>query len=212
MIKSFVFDVDGVLVDSKDALARAYSEALQATGMPDVPLEKISMCMGMELHEWARNIVPRELRSDDKLILKISQEVVKRYEGGYVETAGLYPDVKNALEYLQQEGYTLGVATNNIHDTAMGLLARLDILRFFDVVSTLTESKRPKPEPDIVLYALDKLECDTASAFFVGDSPTDMIAGQKAGVKTVLVNRAWNAGYSQELRVDSLIELAKLKI
>lgn len=211
MIRGLVFDVDGVLLDSATVLSRAYDEALVENGLPARGTEYSMQFMGMELHEWTRNMLPREMRQDDIMVEKVSFSVTRSYEEqGGREKSGPYPEVKAALSGLEDDGFSLAVATNNTKETAMAILARLDALKFFEFVATVSDTGKPKPEPDMLLLAAEKIGCKPEETLFVGDSSTDMITGQRAGIKTVLVNRPWNEKLEHDLRIKNLLELGGL--
>lgn len=205
--RAFIFDLDGVLVDSTGALCRSFLETLGEAGLPKKTPEEIMRFMGMETHDWLRRLVPVQIR-DDGTIEELCRKVEEKYEGNYVRQNELYPDAAAALEALKCGGHKLAVATNNYRKTALELLGRLGIMRFFDAVATLSDVERPKPEPDTILYALGLLDVGAKDAAFVGDSATDLAAGKRAGVRTVLMERPWNDKLDHGFRIGSLSELS----
>jgi len=92
------------------------------------------------------------------------------------------------------------------------VLETFGLLRFFDHVQG-TDGFPAKPEPDVLFTALRALEASPAESLFVGDSPADMEAGKRAGVKTCAVTYGYGqrpemARWAPDFWIDDLRELA----
>jgi pyrophosphatase PpaX len=99
-------------------------------------------------------------------------EMVRPYEG-----------VVEAVRALQRRG-TLGLVTSKMRSGAMRGLIRASLEDAFDVIVGADDVTHPKPHPEPVRLALERLGAPASGAVFIGDSRHDLVCGRAAGVKT----------------------------
>jgi phosphoglycolate phosphatase len=97
----------------------------------------------------------------------------------------VYPSVKETLARLVN--YKKAVISNKREHLSRGILHKLDLLQFFDLVVGSDTALQKKPSAIPVLYVLQKLGIRPEEAVMIGDSNFDIIAGKNAGVTTVAV-------------------------
>jgi len=103
----------------------------------------------------------------------------------------LYPDVREVLEKLRKMGLKLGIITNAFKKDIEEIFARVNLPNFFDVTVGIDVIGKPKPNSQIFLYAIKKLNVKPYEAVFVGDSlENDYFGALKAGLKAVLIDRS----------------------
>ena len=124
----------------------------------------------------------------------------------------LYPDAREALEKLRESELRLGIVTNAFKKDIEEIFARIDLPNLFDVAVGIDAVGRPKPDPQIFLYAVKKLNIRPREALFVGDSlENDYFGALKAGLRAVLVDRDYLMNNRLDLiRINDLRELIKL--
>jgi phosphoglycolate phosphatase len=184
----YLFDVDGTLVDSARDICGAIQEVLRARGRCDIP------------DPFLRRYIGRHLL-DLFLDLGYSREVIDpmiaEYRGIYLArkhgATSVYPGVAEALTKL---GGRKSTATTKGTPTTRAVLEQFGLLQFFDHVQG-TDGFPAKPEPDVILKSLEVFGVGPEECLLVGDSPTDMRAGRRAGVKTCAVR--WGYGDPEEL-------------
>jgi len=101
------------------------------------------------------------------------------------------------LEKLKADGYILGIVTSKIHDTVfegsrIGCaleLEKMGIIGLFSAVIGLEDVQKPKPDPECIQLALNKIGAFPGNTLVVGDSAADMAAAKAAGCKSCLA--AW---------------------
>ncbi len=187
-LRTVVFDLDGVLVDSlpvmREAFGRAYREV---AGDGEPPFDEYTRHLGRYLPEILELMgLPPEM---EKPFVRESHRLA-----GEVR---VYDGVPEMLAALHGAGARLGVATGKSGERARSLLELLGLLPQLDVVVGSDEVARPKPAPDIVEAALASLDADAASAIMIGDAPTDLQAARGAGAGTGAA--LWGALYQEEL-------------
>ena len=202
----YLFDIDGTLLDSAPDITASISQAVfERTGRTDVPVEFLRTYIGRHLLDLFEIILPDWTRErHEGLILDYRAIYTAR---GHKNTK-LYPGVAEALAALPGRKST---ATTKGTPTA-GLVLELFGLRpYFEHVQG-TDGFPSKPEPDVILRAIEALGARPGDCLMVGDSGPDMDAGRRAGVKTCAVrwgygNHAEMAGFSPDYWIDSPAEL-----
>ena len=135
------------------------------------------------------------------------EELLERYPHKLM----VYLDTVPTLEWLKSEGYKLGVITSGPEYQRLKLkLAGL--IDYFDVVVTREDVKAIKPEPEIFLYALERVGVEPGKALMVGDSLSQDVYGAKnVGMTSVWVNRDGDDGYHMaDYEIRTLHELRKI--
>jgi pyrophosphatase PpaX len=91
----------------------------------------------------------------------------------------------DVLDRLRDEGRRLGLVTAKRRETVELAFARLPVREYFETIVTSDDTKRHKPHPEPILYALEQLGAHAEDAVYVGDSPFDVAAARAAGVHAV---------------------------
>ena len=197
-IKLIAFDLDGTLLDSVPDLARAVDLAMQDVGYPRVTLEQASHWIG----NGADVLVSRALSQSVTVQEGLDPELVKQararldhhYHDGGHELSHLYPNVKETLEALYQQGYTLALVTNKPAQFVPELLEQHQLAHLFvDVIGGDTFVEK-KPNPFALNWLLDKHQLTPSEMLMVGDSRNDIQAAQAAGCHSFGLTYGYNHG------------------
>jgi phosphoglycolate phosphatase len=115
--------------------------------------------------------------------------------------------VTEGLGELHALGLSLAVVTNKPTKAAVGLLTRLGLARWIDVVVGGDSGRPHKPHPQPLLSACEELEVRPAQALMVGDSLIDVLAARAAGLAVVCVPYGYNEGADpRALPCDAFVE------
>ena len=180
---ALIFDIDGSLVDSNDAHAAAWAEALRNFDI-DREVEAILPLIGMGTDK----LLPRMagVTADSELGLQIAARHFELFRGVYFNHVSAFPGVRELFERLQADGVRLGIATSAKRDELDLLLEVADIHDLIDARGLASnDGLASKPDPDVVDAALNRLGTDPASTLMVGDSPYDVEAAKRAGLGTI---------------------------
>lgn len=189
--KGILLDIDGTLVDSNDANARAWMEALQAHGV-EINYIKLREAIGM----GGDNLLPKlaNLEADSEQGKAISETCSQIMKSKYFPTLKAFPQVKELLTRLHADGYTLVVATSAKTAAAETLLALTGARELISEIATTEDAENSKPDPDILHAALQKSGLSADSVVMLGDTPYDIEAAQKAGIQSIGVRcGGWSA-------------------
>lgn len=174
--RAVIFDLDGVIVDShavmREAFAVAYAEVVGAGEPLFAEYEKHQ---GRYFTDIMRLMgLPEDM-----------QEPFVRESYRLAHEVAVYPGVRSMLDRLSRRGCGIAVATGKTAARARSLLTTLGLQAPFRHVIGSDEVARSKPEPDIVLRALELLGADAADAMMIGDAVNDIRAAKAAGVTAV---------------------------
>lgn len=179
---AIIFDLDGTLTDTLADLRNSVNYALGKFGFPERSADEIRSFVGNGVRKLIYRSVP-ENTSDE--IAEKCLDVFKEYYREYscVETKP-YNGIIPMLEELKKRNIKTAVVTNKMHEAAA------EIVEFFfggliDVTVGQVETMKPKPEPDGVFLALEKLGASKENAIYVGDSEVDCITAHNAGVPCI---------------------------
>ncbi|OGL34622.1 hypothetical protein A3F65_00805 [Candidatus Saccharibacteria bacterium RIFCSPHIGHO2_12_FULL_47_16b] len=204
-IKAAIFDVDGMLLDTRNLLFRAYAHTLTAHGYPRPSNEEIAAHVGMEVKQSYAELAPG---SDIDLIHATHRE----FHDNNLDLIADYNGLINMLSQLKKAKLKLGVFTSRGPSTPK-VLANAKIDKFFEVVITAADVAHHKPHPEGLLKALESLNAEPKKAAMLGDSVYDVEAGKNAGVAlTIGITHGFGTRESLEdakpdFIVDSLAEI-----
>ena len=191
MIRAAIFDLDGTLADTMDALREGMNMALVHYGCEPRSREELLECINYGSREFVRRAFP-----DDFPPEKIDEALIyykARYAEVWQKTEVPYPGVYELLARLKALGFKIGIVTNKMHEITVPLAERLFGKDFFDGVIGQGPYE-PKPDPASTLAMLEAFGIDQSEAAFIGDSHIDMRTAKNSGLAAVGV--AW--GYRSE--------------
>lgn len=176
---SFLFDLDGTLVDSVYQHVLAWQQALQAAGI-ELSVWRIHRRIGMSgglFTEMLLREVDAEITSD--LLEKLQHHHIEAY-ARLVQWVRPLPGAKELLAYLTDARIPWAIATSGRMESAQYNLDALGVDPARAVVITRDQVRHAKPDPDLFLAAAARLGTDIHSATIVGDSIWDMLAARRA--------------------------------
>lgn len=175
----YLFDLDGTLIDSIELIYRCYRHA-SVTHLGFSPDDDVWRTgLGTPLRAQFRAVC------QDAALIEAMVVTYREYHNlHHDEAIHLYPGVAEVLHELSRRGGRLGVVTSKLRFGAERGLRRVGLLELFETIVTADEVSRPKPDPEPVETALERLGGRAEDAVFIGDSPHDMASGRAAGVRT----------------------------
>lgn len=179
---TLLFDLDGTLIDSVDLILRSYRHTMRVHRGEEPPddiwMEGLGTPLSVQFRRW----------TDDEVEIRAMVETYRTYNlAHHDELVRAYDGVVEQVLRLDAGGKTLGLVTSKMRGGALKGLRLVGIEAAFDVVVGSDEVTHPKPHPEPVLLALERLGRAPADAVFIGDSRHDIECGRAAGVKTAAV-------------------------
>ena len=197
MIKLVIFDLDGTLLDTMKDIAGACNHALEACGCPPRHPDEYNMLVGRGIFNLFRGALTEDRRTEE-MVDRMYRYFVPYYNEHICDRTVPYPGIYDMLDRLAAEGISFAVASNKYQEGTEILMKRL--FGKYEFVSILGQrtGKPIKPDPEIVLEAMDALgEITKDEVVYCGDSDVDMLTGINAGVRTIGVT--WGFRTREEL-------------
>lgn len=181
--KTYLFDMDGTLLDTLDDLTSAVNHTMAQYGYPRRTREEVRQGLGNGAVKLIAALLPEGEDTPD------FDAIMRDYKAWYqAHTCVLtrpYPGVPELLERLTRQGCRVAIVSNKPHGAACELAEK-----FFPGVPTFGESPATprKPAPDMVFHALASLGAEKDTAVYVGDSEVDVQTARNAGLPLIAVS------------------------
>lgn len=184
MLRAILLDIDGTLLDSNDAHARAWVDAFAEHGYT-TDYEHIRRMVGMGGDKLMPEAIGVEEDSaEGKPIVETRKRILK---DTYMPTLRPTPGARDLLKRIQQDGLQLVVATSSSPEDVKELLTRAGVIDLIEEAASSGDAENSKPDPDILQAALEKVSCAPGESIMIGDTPYDIEAAQRAGVPIIAV-------------------------
>ncbi len=182
--RGIILDVDGTLIDSNDAHARAWVEAGEALGF-SITYEEVRPLIGM----GGDRVTPivagvEEGAPEGQRLARTRGDIFRRRHLPGLEP---FPGVRDLLQRLDDDGFTLVVASSASEDDLGALLEQAGVADLIGSSTSSDDAEESKPEPDIVEAAISRAGLPRDRLLMVGDTPYDVEAARRARVPIVAV-------------------------
>lgn len=175
-IRGIIFDLDGTLIESYEAIYLGLKECFQYFGREIFPFSDLKKYLRADLEgTLSQFFSPQE-------ILKSIPIMRKKYEEVYLDKTHFLNGAQEVLGMLRSNGVILGIASNKFGRFSRGAIRHLGISDYFKSVIGAGDVARNKPYPDMIQTSLKEMELPPEGSIFVGDTLTDIETGKQAGV------------------------------
>jgi HAD superfamily hydrolase (TIGR01509 family) len=184
-IQAFIFDMDGLLLDTEGVYKRSWTEAARLLGF-DLSDEIYLQLIGITVADAEIRLV--EVFGSQFPIDEFRKDAKSRYEA-IVETEGipLKPGVREMLDWARQQNIPCAVATSTVSGEARARLAKHDILEEFRGLVGGEMVTRGKPNPDIFLSAANLLGIEPSLCLVFEDAHSGVRAARAANMQVLLI-------------------------
>jgi phosphoglycolate phosphatase len=188
MTRAVIFDLDGTLIDTPNAIVQMMQNALLEMGLEKVHEDQIRKMIGLPLEDGAAAVLRSMPDSDD------TKKLVQLYRSQFLNWMVpqskqlLFPGVSSGLKGLKEAGWKIGLATSKYLSSAEAVLKSSEIIDFFDALAGSDSVTKQKPNPEMALYVCTQLLCEPEHTVVVGDTIHDLKMGLSAGMNTMAVS------------------------
>jgi beta-phosphoglucomutase-like phosphatase (HAD superfamily) len=187
--RGVLLDVDGTLLDSNDQHARAWVEALREHDVL-VDASEIRRLIGEGGDRILAQVGVGEESGRGRAIAA-RRKVLFRER--YLSTCKPFASARDLVARMREDGLEIAVATSSEKDDLAALLHIAGVHDLIDAAATSSDAKRSKPDPDIVVAAARRMELEPELLIMLGDTPYDVEAAARAGIRAVAVRcGGWN--------------------
>ncbi len=183
--QTYIFDLDGTLLDTLADLTASVNYALRQHSMPQHSIDAVRGFVGNGVRLLMERATPQGAQNPqfDDVFATFRQH----YLHHSLDTTSPYPGIPEALHRLSQQGCHMAVVSNKFYAATQDLVAH-----FFPEIPVAigeheAEGIRKKPAPDTVYEALRQLGVDKQGAVYVGDSDVDLATARNSGLPCISV-------------------------
>ena len=193
------FDLDGTLINTLPDLTLVVNSMFLEHGFPTVTQQQVLSWVGKGADIFFQNAIAYTGKVFDAAKQVSMRASFDKFYATYVcEESTLYPHVKETLETLKAEGFTLVVITNKPTHLVEPVLTAFGIYHLFSETLGGQSLPKIKPNPDPMWFICEKFGIQPSELLFVGDSENDVIASTKAGCDVVGLTYGYNYNVSIE--------------
>lgn len=184
-ITAVLFDMDGLVLDTEKLYTRFWQEAANALGYPMTKEQALGM---RSLNRGAGLSKMQSYFGPNADYDKIRNKRIELMDA-FVEQEGvtLKPGIHELLAYLKERGIKTAIATSSPLERTLLYLGSVGLSESFDELVSGYMVEKGKPEPDIYLYAAEKLGVKPSECMVLEDSPAGILAAYRAGCVPVMV-------------------------
>ena len=205
--EAVVFDLDGTLIDSVGDIADALNVAMQLSGMAMFSDAEVGAMIGGGARVLVgRVLAARGITEDATLAERLHRDFIAVYQSASVARTTVFDHARELIDEFGAKGIKLAICTNKPASITEDVLAKLDLRRQFQAVVGATDALPKKPDPAMLVAALDMVGVAADRAVMVGDSIADLGAARAAGVPVVLLSHGYTRVPVHELGADAVID------
>ena len=181
-VEAVILDIDGTLLLSNEAHARAFVDAARELGI-DADYETILRLIG----KGGDKLIPEAFgfSQESERGKKLDERKGEIFRERYLPTLEPAPGARALLERLRRDGKTLVVATSADGADLEGLLDRAGVRDLIEESTSSGDVEASKPDPDVVVAALEKSGAPAERVVMIGDTPYDVEAASRARVRII---------------------------
>jgi len=196
--RAVILDVDGTLINTNDAHAHAWVDVCNEFGFP-VAFGHVRELIGM----GGDRVLPAltGLSEESEMGTQMKERRGKVFRERYLPSCLPFPGARELLERMQGDGMQLVVATSASADDMAALLKAAGVADLIEAKASSSDAEESKPAPDIVEAALANAGVSADEAVMLGDTPYDVKAANRAGVRCVAVR---SGGWDDDALSDAV--------
>ena len=174
-----LFDLDGTLIDSTEAILETFHHSFKAHNYPNPKDEDITSLIGYPL-----DVMYRELGVVEESIWDYVATYKDYYRIISTKRTTLLLNAKEAV-IQANEFAILGIVTTKTGKYSKVLMEHFDLMKYFEVLIGREDVQKPKPDAEPIMKALEVLDATNREIWMIGDTKLDLISAKNAGVNSI---------------------------
>ena len=204
--RSVLFDLDGTLADTAPDLGFALNQQRRARGLPDLPISVLRT----HASSGARGLLKAgfDISPQDAGYNELRDEFLDIYQNNLARSSALFPGMPALLDEIERQAMPWGIVTNKAERFTFPLLRALDLFDRAACIICGDSTAFAKPHPAPLIEAMARIGTTPAQCIYVGDDERDVLAGQAAGMRVVVVRYGYlgNGRPAEEWGADQLVD------
>ena len=181
--KLVLFDLDGTLVDTAPDFVISLNNILKKYGRDVLDFDRIRSFVSEGSAKFTE--IGFGITQDDPNFQMYRNEFLQEYKNNLINESSIFNGIDSVINYLEDSNIAYGIVTNKPFDYALPLVNYFKELSGSKVLICPDHLKESKPSPEGILLACKKIGVIPSNTVYIGDHPNDLIAGKRAGTKTI---------------------------
>ncbi|MDA8816233.1 HAD-IA family hydrolase [Gammaproteobacteria bacterium] len=181
--KLVLFDLDGTLIDTAPDFVISLNNILKKYGRDVLDFDRIRSFVSEGSAKFTE--IGFEITQGDPNFQTYRNEFLQEYKNNLINKSEVFDGIDSVINYLKDSDIAFGIVTNKPYDYALPLVSYFKELSDSKVLICPDHLKESKPSPEGILLACKKIGVSPGHTVYVGDHPNDLIAGKRAGTKTI---------------------------
>lgn len=180
-LKYFIFDLDGTLIDTEQAILKTWQQTLNEYGYT-YSIEEIRCVLGVTTEIGLK-----------KLGVIVDNDYTAKWQVNYSKHAketGYFVGTKEMLLHLKEKGCSVGAVSSRSKKEYADFFSGFGFETIFDKVILEEDTVQHKPEPEPLYKYMELVGASKTECIYIGDMPSDIQCANNAGIVSGLVN--WN--------------------
>lgn len=206
MINTLIFDLDGTLADTIDAIRSGINLTMSALGYPQKTREEVRAAINHGARALVRSCLPPSVQADEDKVSEALDVYQVHYATTFRETDRLYDGMEEVLLELSRRGYAIAVFSNKQDNFVIELVNSL----VPHGICKLARGQRPgvkaKPDREVSLALCEELGAVPSECAFIGDSHVDIRTAKNADFLAVGVSWGYRPEVLREEGADHVVD------
>jgi HAD superfamily hydrolase (TIGR01549 family) len=205
-VKLIIFDLDGTLLDAYGAIEHSLNSVRKRFNLEPISYSEVKRAVG----KGDKVLIEDYFKAED------AEEALKLYRrlhrDALIKYGKLLPGAEEMLLYLKEKNYYIGLGTNRPAAFTELIIKHLNIASIFDYLACADKLGAFKPDPEMILKAIDTLGLDPKEVVYIGDMVIDIETAKNAKVRSIAITTGSSSreeleALSPTIIIDSLYKL-----
>ncbi|MBL3732127.1 HAD family hydrolase [Lysinibacillus sp. HST-98] len=183
MLRAIIFDVDGTILDTEQAILQSLQRTLRKETQKDYPFEALRFALGIPGKDALQRLNVDDIEAVHQkwsaAVLDFSHEVA------------VFESLEDVIQHLATKPLQLGIVTSKTAQEVVDEFEPFGLSEYFQHIVSASDTEKHKPNPEPLLKCLDALQVAPEEAIYIGDSIYDFQCAKQAGAKFALAH--WGA-------------------
>ncbi|MBU5254095.1 HAD family hydrolase [Lysinibacillus capsici] len=183
MLRAIIFDVDGTILDTEQAILQSLQRTLRKETQKDYPFEALRFALGIPGKDALQRLNVDDIEAVHQkwsaAVLDFSHEVA------------VFESLEEVIQHLATKPLQLGIVTSKTAQEVVDEFEPFGLSEYFQHIVSASDTEKHKPHPEPLLKCLDALQVAPEEAIYIGDSIYDFQCAKQAGAKFALAH--WGA-------------------